>query len=115
MAEFVRAGRTVPAGNGWAWIGQAWLLFTKAPLAWIVIALILGVITGLTAIPILGWILGIALMVLTPTLVAGLMIGCRAIEDGRALEVGHLFAGLRDRFWTLLGIGVTYLVATTLI
>ena len=63
MAEFIAAGRTVPAENGWKWIVAGWNLFTRAPGIWIAIMVIFTVISiALAFIPVLG---SIASMVLT--------------------------------------------------
>jgi uncharacterized membrane protein len=50
--------------------------------------------------------------------VAGFFIGCREQDEGRALDVSHLFAGFRERFGALLSIGFIALgisIAVTLI
>jgi uncharacterized membrane protein len=43
------------------------------------------------------------------------MIGCKALEGGGNLELGHLFAGFRERTGTLIGVGAIYLAATLVI
>jgi len=43
---------------------------------------------------------------------AGVLIGCRAIEDGGELEIGHLFAGFREKLAPLAAVGGIYLAAT---
>jgi uncharacterized membrane protein len=43
------------------------------------------------------------------------MLGCRALEQGQALEIGHLFAGFRERVGTLAVVGVIYLVISLVI
>jgi uncharacterized membrane protein len=40
------------------------------------------------------------------------LIGCRAIEDGGELEIGHLFAGFREKLAPLAAVGGIYLAAT---
>ena len=91
MAEFIATGRTVPAENGWKWIVQGWNLFKRAPGVWIALMVVFIVISIVLAfVPVLG---SIASMVLTPTFTAGMMIGCRARDEGGELKVEHLFAG----------------------
>lgn len=107
--NFVPGGRGVPAGRGWEWIAGGWEMFKKQPGTWIgliVIALVLTMV--LAFIPLIG---PIALMVIWPAFGAGVMIGCRALQGGGALEIGHLFAGFRDRFGTLAAVGALYLAA----
>jgi uncharacterized membrane protein len=113
MAELVAAGRTVPAENGWRWIVQGWNLFKRAPGVWIALMVVFIVISIVLAfVPVLG---SIASMVLTPVFTAGLMIGCRALDEGGELKVEHLFAGFRERFGTLLSVGLLYLAAVLVI
>jgi uncharacterized membrane protein len=50
-----------------------------------------------------------------PAVVAGIMIGCRSLEEGGALEIGHLFAGFKDKLGSLVLVGVLYLVGGMLI
>jgi uncharacterized membrane protein len=110
QGNFIAGGRGVPAGNGWNWIAQGWGLFKRQPGMWIGIVLVLVVISFVAAIiPFIG---SIALMVLFPVFTAGLMLGCRALEEGGALEFGHLFAGFRDRVGPLAAVGGIYLAAT---
>jgi len=113
MAEFIATGRTVPAENGWKWIVEGWNLFKRAPGIWIAIIVVFIVISIVLAfIPVLG---SIASFVLTPVFTGGLMIGCRALHEGGELKVEHLFAGFRERFATLLTVGLLYLAATAAI
>jgi hypothetical protein len=53
-------------------------------------------------IPVLG---PIANALLWPMFSAGLALGCRALAEGQPLELGHLFAGFRERLGTLAGVG----------
>jgi uncharacterized membrane protein len=111
--NFIPAGRAVPAGRGWDWIVQGWNLFKQQPGLWVVMIVIFALLyIVLAVIPLLGTLAGI---VLAPVFAAGFMIGCRALEDGRPLEISHLFAGFRDRFGTLASVGLIYLVASVVI
>ena len=113
MAEFIATGRTVPAENGWKWIVEGWNLFKREPGIWIALIVIFIVISiALAFIPVLG---SIASMVLGPVFIAGLVIGCRALDEGGELKIEHLFAGFRERFGTLASIGALYLAATVVI
>jgi len=113
MAEFIATGRTVPAENGWNWIVQGWNLFKRAPGVWIGLMVVFIVISIVLAfIPVVG---SIASMVLTPVFTAGMMIGCRALDEGGELKIEHLFAGFRERFGTLLSVGLLYFAAVLVI
>jgi uncharacterized membrane protein len=110
QGNYVPGGRNVPAGNGWTWIAEGWELFKRQPGVWIAIIVLLFLISIVAAmIPFIG---SLALMVLFPVFTGGLMLGCRALAEGGSLEVGHLFAGFRERLGTLAAVGGIYLVAT---
>jgi uncharacterized membrane protein len=103
QGKFIPRGRAVAAGHGWAWIAQGWDLFKRQPGLWIGISIALFVILLVLAfIPLLG---PLANAVLWPVLSAGLLLGCRALAEGGNLEFGHLFAGFRERFGTLVAVG----------
>jgi uncharacterized membrane protein len=113
MAQFIATGRTVPAENGWKWIVEGWNLFKREAGIWIALIVIFIVISiALAFVPVLG---SIASMVLGPVFIAGLVIGCRALDEGGELKIEHLFAGFRERFGTLASIGALYLAATVVI
>jgi uncharacterized membrane protein len=105
--NFVPGGRGVAGGRGLAWITEGWDLFRRAPGTWIgIIVVMMVVFIVLALIPFLG---GIASMVLGPVFTGGVMLGCRALDDGEPLEFSHLFAGFREKFGTLAAIGGLYL------
>jgi uncharacterized membrane protein len=43
------------------------------------------------------------------------MLGCKALGEGGELEIGHLFAGFKDKFGTLAAVGAIYLVASIVV
>lgn len=105
--------RTVPAGRGWQWIVQAFALFRKNPLIWLVLNLVLVAI---------GWVLGqvpvagsYALYFLAPIFLAGIMTACRDLEAGGDIEIGHLFRGFRQNTRQLATIGAVHLGGQLLI
>lgn len=107
--EFIAGGQAVAADHGWQWIVAGWGLFKRQPGTWILLVVVLLVITILIAlIPILGNIAG---NVLGPVFGGGILLGCRALDRGDELELGHLFAGFRDQFGKLALVGLLYLVA----
>jgi uncharacterized membrane protein len=112
-AAFIPGGRGVAAGRGWSWFAEGWGLFKQSPLIWIVNFLVfMFILIAIELVPLIGGIVG---MLLAPVLGAGIMIGARAVHQGEALEVGHLFAGFRDRTGQLAVVGVLYLLGTSLI
>ena len=102
-SAFIPGGRSVPAGRGWSWFAEAWGLFKESPLIWIVNFLVfMFVLIAIEIVPLIGSIIG---MLVAPVLRAGIMIGARAVHQGEPLEVGHLFAGFRDRTGPLVARG----------
>ncbi len=98
--------RSVPAGHGASWWGEAWRLFTPAVGMWLVITVILIVISVvLSIIPLVGNLAG---QVLYPVFAGGLMLGCRAIDRGEPLTFNHLFAGFSERAGPLFVVGLLY-------
>ena len=107
MATYVAGGKGVEAGRGWDWIAAGWELFKRQAGMWIALALVALVIFVVLAFI---WFIGsIASIVLTPVFGAGVVIGCRAVEEGRPLEIGHLFAGFREKLGPLATVGAIYL------
>ena len=111
--NFLPRGRAVDPGRGWGWIAEAWELFKRQPATWvgvIVVAAVLFIVMAL--IPVLG---SLAAMVLAPVFAGGIVIGTREVEQGRELQIQHLFAGFREGFGTLLSLGFIYLALTVVI
>lgn len=105
--------RIVPASHGWLWIKQAFGIFRQSPLIWIALSvsvILLGAILGM--IPFLGSLL---FQLIAPALTAGLMLGCRAQQQGEELEIAHLFAGFKSHGAQLVTIGGIYLTGMLLI
>ena len=105
--------RKVPAANGWLWIKQGYWLFKKSPILWVVLTAI-GLITtlGLAMIPVVGDPLATLLF---PVLMAGYMLGCRALEHDEELELAHLFAGFQQCTQQLVTLGGLNLICQFLI
>jgi len=103
MSENIMGGRAVGAGQGWTWIADGFGLFKKAPGMWIALVIVLFVILVVLAfIPLLG---AVATFLLMPLFVGGLMLGCRALQSGGELELGHLFAGFKTHTANLIVLG----------
>jgi hypothetical protein len=101
-------GRAVSIGRGLSWIGGGWHLFKQSPGIWIGIVLILLGISVVASF--LGRIGDVVMFLLSPIFAAGLMLGCRAQEEGEALEIGHLFAGFKTNPLNLVLVGLVYLL-----
>lgn len=109
-ADFVPGGQSRPLGNGWTWIAEGWDLFKRQPGMWIGIVLLLFVIMiGAAFIPFLG---GLLMSLFGPVFAAGIVSGCKTLDTGGELEIGHLFAGFREKTGTLVAVGAIYLGAS---
>ena len=98
--------RAVDAGRGASWWGEAWRLFTPGVGMWLLIMIILIVLNVVGAfIPVVG---SLAMQILYPVFAGGLMLGCRALDRGNPLTLGHLFAGFSQRTGPLVVVGLIY-------
>jgi uncharacterized membrane protein len=105
--------QTVDVGRSWQWIVDGFVLFRKYPLMWIALTFLLVLVwMGSFAIPLLGPLL---FNLLSPVFFAGLMIGCKAVDNGEVLELSHLFAGFQKNGTALVTIGGVYLIGTIVI
>jgi uncharacterized membrane protein len=104
--------RAVGVGRGASWWGEGWRLFAPAVLMWLLITLffvgafIVLAIVGM--VPILGQLIALGAQIISPVLVGGLMLGCRAIDRGNPLLFSHLFAGFSQRTGPLITVGLIY-------
>lgn len=105
--------RQVHAKRGLQWIINGFYLFRKTPLIWIALcSLLLLIAATMSLIPMVGRLL---FTLLSPVFLAGLMVGCRALEQDQELEIAHLFAGLNKSPAALITVGGVYLVGQVLI
>jgi uncharacterized membrane protein len=100
--------RTVDGGHGVTWWTDAWALFTKNAVMWIVLGLILIIILLVLAfIPLVGQL---ASALLLPVFVGSWMLAARKLEDGGTLEVGDLFSAFKgDKMTPLIVVGALFL------
>lgn len=108
------APRTVDGGRGIAWWGEAWALFTKAAVLWIVLAVIAFIgFAVLGFIPLVG---PLAVALLVPVVVGSWMLAARKVEGGGTLELSDLFVCFsNDRLTPLLVLGALLLAGTVVI
>ncbi|MCU7924694.1 MAG: hypothetical protein KZQ88_18550 [Candidatus Thiodiazotropha sp. (ex Dulcina madagascariensis)] len=105
--------RGVPAGHGLAWVAKGWWHFKQAPIAWIAALIVWGVVSFIVSmVPLLGFI---AANVLTPVMIAGLMIGCSEQDQGEEFSVNHLFAGFSNNAGQAMLVGLFYLLMIVLV
>lgn len=101
-------GRIVDAGRPFAWLGRGWNLFVKNPGMWIGLTVaMLAILVVLAMVPVIGQL---AVNFLILIFAAGLLLGCRSLEQGGELRFEHLFAGFGQNAGNLVLLGVLYLV-----
>ncbi|MBU1236415.1 MAG: hypothetical protein KJ634_10435 [Gammaproteobacteria bacterium] len=111
--ERVPESRGVDAGRAITWLKQGWAYFLKNPGVWIgmaVIVLLVSVVLGM--IPIFGQL---ALNLLMPAVMAGLLLGCQSLRDGGELRFDHLFGGFKQNTGSLIMVGIYYLVGMVVV
>jgi hypothetical protein len=103
--------RTVDAGRGVAWWTEAWALFMRSALLWVVLAVILVVaFTLIGMVPLLG---SLATALLTPVFFASWLVAARKVEGGGTLELGDLFTCFQgERLKPLMVLGALFAAAT---
>jgi uncharacterized membrane protein len=106
--------RAVDGGHGVTWWTDAWALFMKNAVMWIVLGLILIIIMIVLAfIPIIGQL---ASALLFPVFVASWMVAAQKLEGGATLEVGDLFSAFKgDKLTPLIVLGALFLAMMVVI
>ena len=100
--------RAVLAGRGASWWTEGWRLFTPAVGVWILAVVILFCLNiAIALVPVVGFF---ALHILLPVFMGGLILGCRALDRGNPLTLGHVFAGFTQSAGQLVLVGVIYTV-----
>ena len=96
--------KTVPISRGLDWITEGFGLFRLHPLIWIAnVIIFLAITLLLSLIPFIGTI---AILLLQPVLIGGMLSGCRASDQGFELRIEHLFDGFRQNTNPLLMLGL---------
>lgn len=96
--------QSVGVGQGLAWISEGWRLFSISKGTWIGIFVVYCILLFISSL------IPFASNVLNTVLLGGVMLGCRALDQGDELRIGHLFAGFSKNVGSLLLLGVLMLV-----
>ena len=100
--------RKVPAGEGAAWIGDAWRIFKKRPGTWVLMIFIMFLIMFVGSfVPGVSMVTNLLPLFFT----GGFMLSCDALEEGGELEVGYLFSGFKYKFKELVILTLLYFTA----
>lgn len=103
----------VNAKQGLQWILSGFYLFLKAPLAWVFVCFTLMLIAiTMSLVPLLG---KFVFTLISPVFLAGIMLGCRDMEQGKSIEITHLFMAFKTNSAPLITIGGIYLIGQILI
>lgn len=106
-APTAQCGRVLRAGAGTDWIVDAWRLFRRAKLMWIVFVVLFFLLSlAISMLPVVGSLLG---SLLSPVVLGGIMLGARSLDQGGEMELEHFLGGFRERTASLLGVGALYL------
>jgi len=99
------------ARHGMAWLAQAYALFRRNPLPWVVLLLsYYTLLLLLRAVPYIG---PYAMTVLKPVFAVGLLAAAWTQERGGTPALRQLFQGFRANLGSLLPIGIFYVVGIT--
>ncbi len=99
---------TVGAGRGASWLTEGFTFFRRDWLAWIGLSIMLIILTMVSSvIPVAN----IIVPVITPILVAGLMLACKQQDQGGEISIAVVFSGFSRRPGQLALVGLIYLGA----
>ncbi|MDP1538327.1 MAG: BPSS1780 family membrane protein [Burkholderiales bacterium] len=100
--------RSVAAGRGWQWLVEGFRIFRKQPLTWIALLVVMLVIWFASLLlPLFG---PLAISLVSPVFLAGLMLACRTTDEDGEPEMRQLFAAFKTHASPLVTVGGIYLV-----
>ena len=102
----------IAASGGIEWIKEGFNFFKQAPLAWILMTVVLMILSIVLSIIPLG---SLVLNILNPVLIGGFMIACYKLTQNEEISVNDLFSGFKHRFGRLAAVGGIYLLSMTII
>lgn len=99
--------------RGAGWLLEGFGYFRNSALNWIGACILLFVISiVISLVPFIG---GVAVNILMPVFMAGLILGCHAQHQGGEFTVNHLFAGFSNNTAQLIVLGLIYLLGMIVI
>ncbi|NDU85581.1 MAG: hypothetical protein G3H99_03095 [Ferrovum sp.] len=112
MASLIQP-RRVPASHGARWIVSGMHAVLHSPIGWFSTQIAWFAFLMLCSmLPMAG---PVAFSLSLPAFFAGMMIGCRTIEEGRSLRINHLFSGLKIQPKRLFQLGMVNIAGETLL
>ncbi len=101
--NYIDGGRAVSAGHATEWLSTGWRIFRRQSGIWVLLTMVLGLIMiVLGVIPIVS----LAVTLLMPVFVGGLMLACRKIEQDDEIELADLFSGFKHAGGSLVLVGL---------
>ncbi|MBI1732839.1 MAG: hypothetical protein HYR49_08745 [Gammaproteobacteria bacterium] len=101
--------RTVGTERGMGWVADGFDYFRRSAGIWIAITVVwLVIFIVLGFLPFIGSLLS---PLLTPVFAAGVLLGCKALDEGGELKLDHLFRGFSTHTASLILLGALYLVS----
>ncbi len=99
----------VTAKRGLGWLGQAFHLFRRQPMAWIGLTAGWLIVTfGMILVPLIG---GVLANFLQPAFFASFAVAAMRQEAGGKVSMGDLFSGFRRNLRSLVNLGALLLIA----
>jgi uncharacterized membrane protein len=94
-------------------VGDGFDYFKRNAGIWIAITVVwIAILFGLAFLPVVGNLIS---QLLTPVFAAGVLLGCKAMDEGQPLELGHLFRGFSVSTGPLILVGALYLAAVVVL
>lgn len=91
------------------WLLHAWQLFLKSPLLWLII---IGTYSFMAMVTVSIPFVGIIFPIVNPILMAGMILGCAALDQNKPLKFGYLYSAFLHKSASKLAtIGGLYCVA----
>jgi uncharacterized membrane protein len=111
--NFLPRGQMVGFGRGFAWISDAFGIFMAAPLAWLAFAVVF-IISALAfaMLPLIGQFL---FNLVSPIIVAGVMVATQNLSRGEAVKPEDFMAGFTGKPIPLLVVGGIYMAGSLII
>jgi uncharacterized membrane protein len=111
--NFLPRGQMVGFGRGFSWISDAFGLFMEAPLAWLAFAVVF-IICALAfgMVPLIGQFL---FNLVSPIIIAGVMVAARNLARGDAVKPEDFMAGFTAKPMPLLVVGGVYMAGSLII
>ena len=104
----------VDAAHGMAWMKQAFAMFRRAPLAWLLLIFTYYFLVAITELGPWAYVGQIVAPILKPVFAVGFLAAAWTQERGDAPRFEHLFRGFRSNLFALIPLGIVFLVGMTL-